>query len=342
VSDVELSVVIPVFKCAECLRHLQERLDSALAQIPGEHEIILVDDRSPDESWGILRQLADENDSVRLIRLSRNFGQHAAITAGIEFARGRWIVVMDCDLQDPPEEIPRLYARAREGAEIVYARRIGRRDSWFRRLASRMYFRMLNASLGTDFDPDYGNFTIISRKVRDAFLRFRDKDRHYLMILRWLGYEHASIDVAHAERHAGESAYTLGTLMRFAMDGLFFQSTTLLRWSTYVGFAASLCGVVLAGFFVVNWFLENTYPGWTSLAVLVLLIGGLTITTVGVAGLYIGKIFTQVKDRPLYVIDDVVQRTGTTSADQLSRVPLVEPEVEDGGRAVAPEAERLV
>jgi polyisoprenyl-phosphate glycosyltransferase len=342
VSDVEISVVIPVFKCAECLRHLQERLDSALAQIPGEHEIILVDDRSPDESWGILRQLADENDSVRLIRLSRNFGQHAAITAGIEFARGRWIVVMDCDLQDPPEEIPRLYARAREGAEIVYARRIGRRDPWFRRLASRMYFRMLNASLGTDFDPDYGNFTIISRKVRDAFLRFRDKDRHYLMILRWLGYEHASIDVAHAERHAGESAYTLGTLMRFAMDGLFFQSTTLLRWSTYVGFVASLCGVVLAGFFVVNWFLENTYPGWTSLAVLVLLIGGLTITTVGVAGLYIGKIFTQVKDRPLYVIDDVVQRSGATSADQLSRVPLVEPEVEDGGRAVAPEAERLV
>ena len=171
-----------------------------------------------------------------------------------------------------------------------------------------MYFRLLNASLGTDFDPDYGNFTIISRKVRDAFLRFRDKDRHYLMILRWLGYDHASIDVAHAERYAGESAYTLGTLIRFAIDGLFFQSTTLLRWSTYVGFAASLGGVILAGFFVVNYFLENTYPGWTSLAVLILLIGGLTITTVGVAGLYIGKIFTQVKDRPLYVVDVVEDR----------------------------------
>jgi glycosyltransferase involved in cell wall biosynthesis len=306
VNDVEISVVIPVFKCAECLRHLHERLDSALARIPGEHEIIFIDDRSPDASWGILRELADQDDSVRLIRLSRNFGQHAAITAGIESARGRWIVVMDCDLQDPPEEIPRLYARAREGAEIVYARRTGRRGPWFRRMASRMYFRILNASLGTDFDPDYGNFTIISRKVREAFLRFRDKDRHYLMILRWLGYDHASIDVAHAERYAGESAYTLGTLIRFAMDGLFFQSTTLLRWSTYVGFAASLCGVGLAVFFVANYFLENTYPGWTSLAVLILVIGGLTITTVGVAGLYIGKIFTQVKDRPLYVVDELV------------------------------------
>ena len=335
-SDLEISVVVPVFKCAECLRHLHERLHAALAQIPGEHEIILVDDRSPDESWSILRQLADEDESLRLIRLSRNFGQHAAITAGIEYARGQWIVVMDCDLQDPPEEIPRLYARAREGAEIVYARRTGRRGPWFRRTASRMYFRLLNASLGTDFDPDYGNFTIISRKVRDAFLRFRDKDRHYLMILRWLGYDHASIDVAHADRYAGESAYTLGTLLRFAMDGLFFQSTTLLRWSTYVGFVASLCGVLLAGFFVVNYFLENPYPGWTSLAVLMLLIGGLTITTIGIAGLYIGKIFTQVKDRPLYVVDAVADRSAAGSSAALPPVQIVEPEVEHGDRTAAP------
>ena len=275
---------------------------------------------------------------MRLVRLSRNFGQHAAITAGIEFALGRWVVVMDCDLQDPPEDIPRLYERALEGADIVYARRTGRKGPWFRRKASRAYFRILNASLGTDFDPDYGNFTIISRKVRDAFLRFRDKDRHYLMILRWLGYEHASIDVAHAERYAGESAYTLRSLMRFAIDGLFFQSTTLLRWSTYVGFIASLGGIVLAAFFFVNYFFENTYPGWTSLAVLVLVIGGLTITTVGVAGLYIGKIFTQVKDRPLYVVDDVVE----AAVDKPSRAPFAEPEVQHGDRAPASQAERLI
>jgi polyisoprenyl-phosphate glycosyltransferase len=330
--DVEISVIIPVYKCAECLRHLHDRLDLALAQIAGEHEIVFVDDRSPDDSWNILRELADQDDSVRVVRLSRNFGQHAAITAGLEHARGRWIVVMDCDLQDPPEDIPRLYAAAQEGVEIVYARRTGRTDARFRRVGSRLYFRLLNASLGTDFDPDYGNFTIISRKVRDAFLRFRDKDRHYLMILRWLGFDHASIDVAHAERFAGESAYTMRTLMRFAVDGLFFQSTTLLRWSTYIGFAASLGGVILAAFFVVRYFLGTTYPGWTSLTVLILLIGGLTITTVGVAGLYIGKIFTQVKDRPLYVVD-VVEGSGE---------PLVEPEMEHGQRAAAPQPERLI
>jgi glycosyltransferase involved in cell wall biosynthesis len=333
-NGVEISVVVPVYKCAECLRHLHERLAAALAQIPGEHEIVLIDDRSPDESWEILRRLAEQDESVRVVRLSRNFGQHAAITAGIEYARGRWIVVMDCDLQDPPEDIPRLYARAREGADIVYARRTGRQGPWFRRFASRTYFRLLNASLGTSFDPDYGNFTIISRKVRGAFLRFRDKDRHYLMILRWLGYDHTSIDVPHAERYAGESAYTFGTLVKFALDGLFFQSTTLLRWSTYVGFAASLSGVALAAFFFVNYFFEKTYPGWTSLAVLLLVIGGLTITTVGVAGLYIGKIFTQVKDRPLYVVDDVVE-----GREGLSPASFIEPEVEHSARAPASQAE---
>jgi dolichol-phosphate mannosyltransferase len=333
VPDVEISVVVPVYKCADCLRHLHERLDAALAEIPGEHEIVLVDDRSPDESWSILRELAERDDSVRVVRLSRNFGQHAAITAGIEQARGRWIVVMDCDLQDPPEEIPRLYARAQDGVQIVYARRTGRSDAWHRRTGSRLYFRLLNASLGTDFDPDYGNFTIISRKVRDAFLRFRDKDRHYLMILRWLGFDHASIDVPHAERYAGESAYTMRTLVRFAVDGLFFQSTTLLRWSTYIGFLASLGGVVLAAFLVGRYLASGTsYPGWTSLMVLVLLVGGLTITTIGVAGLYIGKIFTQVKDRPLYVVDEVVASDTT----------FVEPEMEHGQRAPAPQPERLV
>jgi glycosyltransferase involved in cell wall biosynthesis len=332
VPDVEISVVVPVYKCADCLRHLHERLDAALAEIPGEHEIVLVDDRSPDTSWDVLRELAEQDESVRVVRLSRNFGQHAAITAGLEFARGRWIVVMDCDLQDPPEDIPRLYARAQDGVDIVYARRTGRSDPAFRRFGSRLYFRLLNASLGTDFDPDYGNFSVISRKVRDAFLRFRDKDRHYLMILRWLGFEHASIDVAHAERYAGESAYTMRTLIRFAIDGLFFQSTTLLRWSTYIGFAASLGGVLLAAFFVVRYFFGTTYPGWTSLAVLILLIGGLTMTTIGVAGLYIGKIFTQVKDRPLYVVDDVVASHGA----------FVEPEMEHGERAPAPQTERLV
>jgi glycosyltransferase involved in cell wall biosynthesis len=301
-----VSVVVPVYKCAECLRHLHERLVSSLNGITGDYELIFVDDRSPDDSWPALTELAAHDPRIRLVRLSRNFGQHAAITAGLSIARGRWTVVMDCDLQDPPEQIPRLYAKAQEGFDIVYARRVGRQHSWFRRAASATYFRVLNVLTHTELSPEFGNFSIISEKVRVAYLAFRDKDRHYLMILNWLGFEHTAIEFPHAERYAGESAYTLGMLIRFALAGLFFQTTTLLRWIVYFGFGISFVGAGLAVFFVVNYFLGNPYQGWTSLGVLLLLIGGFIIVSTGVTGLYIGKIFTQVKDRPLFVVDTTV------------------------------------
>jgi dolichol-phosphate mannosyltransferase len=334
-APIGLSVVVPVYKCDACLAALHQRLKQSLEGVVPSFEIVFVDDRSPDDSWQILRALAQDDERVRIVRLSRNFGQHPAITAGLEVARGGWIVVMDCDLQDPPETIPHLYARAQDGYDIVYARRTSRRGSWFRRTAARWYFRVLNSSLGTDFDPDYGNFTIISRKVRDAFLRFRDKDRHYLMILRWLGFDHASIDFVPAQRYAGESSYTLRMLSRFAIDGLFFQTTTLLRWSIYVGFTAAFCGVIMAGVFAAKYFLGHTFPGWTSLAVLLLVLGGLIIATVGVSGLYIGRIFTQVKDRPLYVVDEIVGGAPAHSPERPSALTSVEPEVEHGHSHVA-------
>jgi dolichol-phosphate mannosyltransferase len=298
---------VPVFKCDECLRHLHDRLVTSISQQETSFEIVFVDDRSPDGSWSTLLELAHEDPRVRLVRLSRNFGQHAAITAGLEQARGRWIVVMDCDLQDPPEQIPALYGRAREGFDVVLARRIGSGNSFARRLASAGYVRLLNGLLGTSFDAGFGNFSVISHKVRTEFLRVRDKDRHYLMILGWLGFRTTSIELPRADRYAGQSAYSIGMLFRFAIDGLFFQTTTLLRWIVYAGFAISALGTVLAGFFVVNYFAGNPYPGWTSLGVLLLLLGGFIIVSTGVTGLYVGKIFVQAKDRPLYVVDQVIE-----------------------------------
>jgi dolichol-phosphate mannosyltransferase len=302
-----LSVVVPVYKCDDCLRHLHERLVAALSETLPSFEIVFVDDRSPDESWATLVELAHHDPRVRLVRLSRNFGQHAAITAGLEHARGDWIVVMDCDLQDRPEQIATLYGRALEGYDVVLARRIGSGNSLARRLASAAYFRVLNALLGTAFDAGFGNFSVISRKVRTEFLRVRDKDRHYLMILRWLGFRTTSIDLPRADRYAGASSYSFGMLMRFALDGLFFQTTSLLRWIVYAGFAISALGTLLAAFFVVNYFAGDPYPGWTSLGVLLLLLGGFIIASTGVTGLYVGKIFVQVKDRPLYVVDRIVE-----------------------------------
>ena len=304
---IEVSVVVPVYGCADCLGALHERLTQSVREATPDYEIVFVDDRSPDGAWEVLEELASSDSALRVVRLSRNFGQHAAITAGVAHSTGRWVVVMDCDLQDPPEEIPRLHAKAKEGYDIVFTRRRGRRGSFFRRQASRLYFRLLNLALKTDMSHEVGNFSIVSRRVADAFLRVNDIDRHYLMILRWLGFEHATIEFEHADRYRGKSAYTLAALIRFAFDGLFFQTTTLLRWIVNAGFGISILGVLLAGLFVVNYFVRTGYPGWTSLGVLLLLLSGFIIVSTGVTGLYIGKIFTQVKGRPLYVVDTEIR-----------------------------------
>lgn len=302
---VELSVVIPVYGCAGCLTELHARLTLVVRNLGVSYELLFVDDRDPGGSWILLEELAERDPHVRALRLSRNFGQHAAITAGLAQSRGRWTVVMDCDLQNPPEEISRLYARANEGFEVVYGRRITRQHPWFRRAASAAYFWILNALVGTSLSGDYDNFSIISARVRDTFLEVQDADRHYLMILNWLGFTSTTVDVRHAPRLEGESTYTFRALLQFAIAGLFFQTTTVLRWITYLGFGISAVGGGLAIFFLVNRFaVQHPYPGWTSLAVLLLLLGGFIIVATGVTGLYIGKIFTQVKQRPLYVVEN--------------------------------------
>lgn len=332
---VELSIVIPVYRCADCLTHLYERLEASLRSVTSSYELIFVDDRSPDDGWRVLEGLAARDPRVRVFRLSRNFGQHAALTAGLALARGRWAVVMDCDLQDPPEQIGALYAKAQEGFDVVFARRIYPSAARFRKAASRTYSRLLKVMAGIEIDPDFGNFSVISRKVVDAFLTVRDRDRHYLMIVHWLGFEHTSIEFPRADRFAGESAYSVGALVRFAFDGLFFQTTRLLRWIVYLGFAISLAGAGMAIFVVYFAVAHNPYPGWTSLVVLLLLVGGFIIISTGVTGLYIGKIFAQVKDRPLYIIDtgagsdvsgeESVAAGSARSTSRLESSQLVEP-----------------
>ncbi|HEU0316945.1 MAG TPA: glycosyltransferase family 2 protein, partial [Solirubrobacteraceae bacterium] len=224
----EISVVVPTYACATCLHALHERLTATLTGMAVEYELIFVEDRGVDGSWDVLAQLAAGDPRLRAFRLSRNFGQHMAITAGLAQARGAWTVVMDCDLQDPPEEIPRLYAKAREGHDIVFARRIERQPaSRVRAHAGRAYFRLLNLVAGTDIDRSYGTFSIIARKVADAYLEFRDRDRHYLFILYWLGFNQAAIDFPAGPRHSGESSYRMGALLRHALDGLMFQTTVV-------------------------------------------------------------------------------------------------------------------
>jgi polyisoprenyl-phosphate glycosyltransferase len=306
-DTVELSVVVPVYACENALPELHRRLTESLDWTNGSYELVFVEDRGPDSSWRTLRELAARDPRVRAFRLSRNFGQHIAITAGLAQARGRWVVVMDCDLQDPPEEIRRLYAKASEGYEIVLARRSRKRLPLFRRLASSGYFFLLNTFAKTSIDPGHGSFSIISRKVVDAYLKFKDRDRHYLFVLYWLGFDRASIEYGHAERAEGKSSYTFRRLLSHAVGGVFFQTTVLLRWVVNVGFLLALMGVGAAIYFAIARVSGTAYPGWTSLAVLLLVLGGLIIISTGVTGLYIGRIFNEVRERPLFVIDEATE-----------------------------------
>jgi polyisoprenyl-phosphate glycosyltransferase len=297
-----LSVVVPVYGCAPCLKTLHERVSKTLSGSVPDHELIFVDDASRDGAWPVLEALAAADPKVRGVKLSRNFGQHAAITAGLAESKGERVVVLDCDLQDPPEEIPRLLAKAAEGFDVVYARRLGKKHSLFRRAASALYFWLVRKLNKHALSEDFGSFSVISRRVVDAYLGFHDHDRHYLMIVGWLGFPSAVIDYEHRPRR-GSSSYTIPGLIRHAFDGLFFQTTALLRWIVYFGLLVSFAGLALAAYIFGNYFFRSVQPGWTSLSVLILLMGGVSIISTGVAGLYLGKVFDQVRQRPLYVVE---------------------------------------
>jgi glycosyltransferase involved in cell wall biosynthesis len=313
--DVQLSVVVPVYGCAECLVSLHERLERSVCQVTSSYELVFVDDRSVDGGWDVLQRLAERDAHVYAFRLSRNFGQHAAITAGLSRARGEWVVVMDCDLQEAPEDIPRLWAAAGEGHDVVRTIRRRRRHPALKRWASRVYRRL---TLETDVRADYSTLSLISRRVVGAFLQLHDRDREYMIALDWLGFDGTSIEVEHHDRQAGKSGYTLERLVRVALDGMFFRSTVLLRLVVLVGFTVAVAGLVLATFEIVDYFAEpdKTVPGYTSLAVLLLLLAGFIIVSVGVVGLYVGRIFEQVKGRPLFLIDAEANRE---SAEVLAR-----------------------
>jgi len=300
----ELSVIIPVYGCAECLRALYSRLIKTLEY--ADYELIFIDDCARDNSWHILQDMAENDRNVIAMRLSRNFGQHAAITAGLFKSNGRRAVVMDCDLQDPPEVILQLLAEADKGCDIVYARRLQKKHSKFRRLSAKVYSLILHTFTNARIDGDFGSFSIISRKVIDAFLLFKDEDRHYLHILNWLGFSHSIIDYEHADRFAGQSSYNIKLLVGHALDGLFFQTTVLLKWIVYSGFLISFTGLTLAVYYVIQYFVYNIQPGWTSLVVLILLMSGFIITSLGITALYIGRVFNQVRQRPLFVIDKII------------------------------------
>jgi|HigsolmetaAR206D_1030411.scaffolds.fasta_scaffold04924_5 dolichol-phosphate mannosyltransferase len=302
-----ISVVIPVYQCDTCLKELYGRLRTALEKISRQFEVIFVNDASPDRSWEIICRLAVKDPRVKGLQLSRNFGQHYAIACGLDRAAGDWVVVMDCDLQDQPEEIVRLYKKASEGYDIVFARRRERKDPWLKKWQSKMFYKVYGYLTDRYFDPAIANFSIANRRVINEVIRMREKSRSYPLFLKWLGFRWTTVDVNHSERYDGKSSYTWSKLIRFATDSIVSQSNKPLRLSIKFGFIVAL-GSLIYGLFLIfkYFFLFQPVAGWTSMMVFLAFLGGLLMANLGILGLYIGKIFDEVKNRPLYVIRDAI------------------------------------
>ena len=308
---IQISVVCPVYACSDCLIVLCDRLKKSLSQITEQFEIILVNDACPQNSWEIIESICALDQRVKGINLSRNFGQHYAITAGLDHAIGEWVVVMDADLQDQPEEIIKFYQKAQEGYDIVVGERSDRRDSFFKRFVSRCFYAVLAFFTDLEHDAAIANFGIYSRDVVKSILLFRERNRAFPLLVNMVGFKKISISIIHAEREIGVSSYTFKKLFKLAMDSIVVHSNKPLRLSIKLGVFVSLFSVSYGLWLVVRHALYNVpVLGWTSMMVLMLLMFGLLFSVLGVLGIYIGKIFDEAKGRPLYLAQKKINFVG--------------------------------
>ena len=300
-----ISIVSPVYGCGKSLEKLYSRLHDTLTQITEQFEIILVNDASPDNAWEDIKLLAAQDKRVKGINLSRNFGQHRAITAGLDHAKGDWVVVMDCDLQDQPEEILKLYAKVKEGYDVVFGKRTQRQDTFYKKFASKIFYKIYDYLTGYDTDHSIANFSIISKNVVKNFRKMGEQHKPYGYFVNWLGFKRTDIEIEHAPRLEGKSSYSLKKLIYLAIDNIISQSNKPLRMSIKFGFTMSFFSVGYALYLITRYLLTDiSVAGWTSVMVSIYFVAGLLLVNLGFVGLYIGKIFDETKKRPLYVVNE--------------------------------------
>jgi glycosyltransferase involved in cell wall biosynthesis len=300
-----ISVVVPVYGCEKCLHDLYSRLLNALRIIKQDYEIILVNDSSPDSAWTIIKQIASGDPKVIGLNLSRNFGQHYAITAGIANSKGDWVIVMDCDTQDRPEEIPNLFEKAKQGFDIVLAKRSNRQDKFLKKLFSKLFYSLLSYVTSTRQDHSVANFGIYHRKVINAILEMKDSIRYFPTMVSWVGFQSTTIEVVHAERSEGRTSYSFKKLAKLAIDIVLSFSDKPLRLTVKFGLLISFLSLLCAIYYVYKYFNgEIIVLGWASLVISIWFLSGVIILVLGVIGLYLGKTFENVKGRPMYIIKE--------------------------------------
>jgi dolichol-phosphate mannosyltransferase len=308
-----ISVVAPVFNEHSTLPELHRRLTEVLGPL-APYEVVLVDDGSSDGSWDTLLALAARDPHLRLLRLSRNFGHQAALSAGLDAARGDAIVLMDADLQDPPEVIPQLVGKWREGFDVVYAIRGEREGEPRLRLASiSLFYRLLYRITSTEIPQNVGDFRLLSRRAADAITAMPERARFLRGMTSWIGFRQTGVQYTREARYAGESKYPPRKLLRLALDGITSFSTAPIKLVTALGFALVVfCVGVLAWTLYVRFFTSHHPQGWTSVIAVVLLLGGVQLLSLGVIGQYVARIFDETKQRPLYLVDEVVENVRET------------------------------
>jgi dolichol-phosphate mannosyltransferase len=315
----QLSVVIPVFNDEEVLDALFDRLVPVLDQLNLDYEIVMVDDASTDGSWRVLMRLRQRYSNVALLKLARNFGQDGAITAGLHHASGARIVIMDSDLQDPPEDIPKLLNALEEsGRSMAISRWASRQDSLWKRKASQLFNLVMRRFTDVKSKPGMGVFRAMHREVAEAIANLPERTAPTLSLAYWLGYDYVLVDLQRDPRFAGTSGYTLGKMFRLALDRVLSHSIYPIRFAIALGVLLS-CASLLAGLFlsVRTVFFKGVLPGWTSIVVLNLMLSGINFLILGVLGEYIGRVFLETKQRPKYHIGIALLPTGVAENGEL-------------------------
>ena len=297
-----LSVVIPVFNESSLVQELISRVKSNAILITEDFELIIVDDGSMDNTWELIEIEANRENRVKGIKLSRNFGHHYAITAGLHSATGDWVVVMDGDLQDRPEVIPELYKKAVSGFDVVFVSRQNRPEKLYYRIAQKLFYWLLRSLSGINFDSRQANYSIINKKVVEAFKNFSEHARFYGSTIKWLGFKTSFIMADHGIRHSGKPSYTFRKRIKLAADVILAFSERPLRFAIGFGLTMSLSAIIIS--FWIFWRtlkFEVVDLGFSSILVAILFVGGSILIVLGILGIYLGRVFNQVKNRPLYI-----------------------------------------
>ncbi len=304
-----ISIVIPVYNEGSNIHEVHRRCSVAMQAFP-DFELVFVNDGSRDDTLALLREIAAEDRRVVVVSFSRNFGHQIAVTAGLDHARGDAVVVIDGDLQDPPELIPQMVAKWKEGYQVVYAQRKRRKgESLFKRATAFAFYRTLRAMTATDIPVDTGDFRLIDRAVVEVLKNMRERSRFIRGMVSWAGFRQIGVEFERDERHSGETKYPLSKMIHFAFNGIFSFSDKPLKIASYIGLFSSLVGMlmILWGLYSKLFRPETTLAGWASVFVAVLFIGGIQLFTIGIIGEYISRIYDESKARPRYVVGEFIR-----------------------------------